>query len=75
MVKDDPETVALKKELNELIDQCKEEAKKQADCTMVDKCGDMGAAPKVSLSTKKMLKGHLNKVNSVHFAGDSRLAF
>lgn len=72
MVKDDAETAALKNELNEIIEKCKEEAKKQADCKLAEKCGDMGGAPKCSLSTKKMLKGHINKVNSVHYAGDSR---
>ena len=72
MGKDDAETAALKKELNELIESCKEEAKKQADCKLEEKCGDMGAAPKCLLSSKKVLKGHINKVNSVHYAGDSR---
>ena len=32
----------------------------------------MADAPKVKLSTKKLLKGHINKVNSVHYSGDSR---
>lgn len=32
----------------------------------------MGDVPKLRLSSKKILKGHINKVNSVHFAGDSR---
>lgn len=70
--KDDPETAALKGEINQLFAKLQEEQKKAADCTMNDKCGDMGDAPKVRLSTKKQLKGHINKVNSVHFAGDSR---
>lgn len=70
--KDDPETAALKKELQDLITKCKEDQEKQNDCKLAEKCGDMGAAPKCSLSTKKSLKGHINKVNSVHFAGDSR---
>lgn len=75
MVKDDAETAALKTELNELIAKTKEESTKQADCKLAEKCGDMGAVPKCHLSTKKVLKGHINKVNSVHFAGDSRLSF
>lgn len=72
MVKDDAETTALKQELNDLIAQIKEEHSKQADCTLVEKCGDMADVPKLKLSTKKMLKGHINKVNSVHYAADSR---
>lgn len=75
MVKDDAETSALKKELNELIEQCKEEAKKQADCKLAEKCSDIGSAPKCPLSAKKVFKGHINKVNSVHFAGDSRFNY
>lgn len=50
----------------------KEEQKKVADCDIADKCGDVGAVPKVKLSTQRLLKGHINKVNSVHYADDSR---
>lgn len=32
----------------------------------------MAAVPKIRLVTKKTLKGHINKVNSVHYSGDSR---
>lgn len=49
-----------------------EEQKKGADCTIADKCSDLAGVPKVPLSTKKSLKGHINKVNSVHFSDDSR---
>ncbi|XP_049284941.1 guanine nucleotide-binding protein subunit beta-2 [Anopheles funestus] len=70
--KDDPEVAALKKEINDMIAKFQEEQKKVADCTLFEKCGDLGDVPKVRISTKKFLKGHINKVNSVHFAGDSR---
>lgn len=50
----------------------KEDQGKAADCTIADKCGDLGDIPKVRFVAKKILKGHINKVNSVHFAGDSR---
>ena len=43
-----------------------------ADCTLAEKCSDMADVPRVRMSTKKYLKGHINKVNSVHYAGDSR---
>lgn len=43
-----------------------------ADCTLKDKCGDKPDAPKIRFMPKKMLKGHINKVNSVHFAADNR---
>lgn len=44
----------------------------KADADLREKCSDMKESPKVRLSSKKILKGHINKVNSVHFAGDSR---
>lgn len=45
---------------------------KQADVTLESACSGVGDPPKVKLSTKKVLKGHINKVNSVHYSGDSR---
>lgn len=54
------------------VSRQQDEQKKAADCTLQEKCGDMGDVPKVRITTKKFLKGHINKVNSVHFAGDSR---
>lgn len=42
------------------------------DTKLEDACGSVGDAPKVRLSTKRFLKGHINKVNSVHYSGDSR---
>ncbi|KAJ8972195.1 hypothetical protein NQ314_000293, partial [Rhamnusium bicolor] len=48
------------------------EQKKQEDVTFESVCDDVTPAPKVKISTKKLLKGHLNKVNSVHYSGDSR---
>lgn len=72
MVKEDPEIAALKDELNQLYAQLKEEQEKQADCTLAEKCADMGDVPRLKLVTKKTLKGHINKVNSVHFCADSR---
>jgi guanine nucleotide-binding protein subunit beta len=39
---------------------------------MEEACSSVADAPKIKMVTKKMLKGHINKVNSVHFSGDSR---
>lgn len=50
-----------------------EDQKKQQDTTLEETCNSVADAPKVKLSTKKLLKGHINKVNSVHYSGDSRL--
>ncbi|XP_021914403.1 guanine nucleotide-binding protein subunit beta-2 isoform X2 [Zootermopsis nevadensis] len=72
--KDDPELQKLRKELDDMMKKIKEEQDKVADKTLQDICGDMADAPKVRLTTKKLLKGHINKVNSVHFSGDSRHA-
>jgi guanine nucleotide-binding protein subunit beta, other len=49
-----------------------EDQKKFADENFTEKNGDMGDVPKIKLSTKKMLKGHINKVTTCHFSGDSR---
>ncbi|PSN33665.1 Guanine nucleotide-binding protein subunit beta-2 [Blattella germanica] len=70
--KDDPELVKLRKELEDLVNKIKDDQKKMADKKLEDLCGDMSEAPKVKLVTKKILKGHINKVNSIHFSGDSR---
>ncbi|BES87509.1 unnamed protein product [Nesidiocoris tenuis] len=68
----DEETIKLRKELEDLIKKCQEDQAKVADCKLSEKCADVAAAPKLRLTTKKLLKGHINKVNSVHYAGDSR---
>ncbi|XP_077302112.1 guanine nucleotide-binding protein subunit beta-2 [Arctopsyche grandis] len=70
--KDDPETAALRKELTEIVEKIKADQAKNADVKLQDKCSDIADAPKLRLQTKKMLKGHINKVNSVHFSADSR---
>nr|XP_021187570.2 guanine nucleotide-binding protein subunit beta-2 [Helicoverpa armigera] len=72
MPKEDPETTALKKELNDLIAKLKADQEKLADAKLTEKCGDLGDVPKIRFVTKKTLKGHINKVNSVHYSGDSR---
>lgn len=58
--------------LNSLNLQLKDEQKKQADTTLAACCSNVPDAPKVKLVTRKLMKGHLNKVNSVHYSGDSR---
>lgn len=48
------------------------EQEKVADAKLAEKCSDLGDVPKIRFVTKKTLKGHINKVNSVHYSGDSR---
>ncbi|XP_014275459.1 guanine nucleotide-binding protein subunit beta-2 [Halyomorpha halys] len=68
----DEETAKLRKELEDLIKKVKEGQSKVADVKLEDACANVSDAPKVRLTTKKYLKGHINKVNSVHYSGDSR---
>ncbi|XP_042209104.1 guanine nucleotide-binding protein subunit beta-2-like [Homarus americanus] len=68
----DPEAEKLKKELQDAIAKVQEDQKTKADTTLSEKCGDMGEVSKIRAGCKRMCKGHLNKVNSVHFSGDSR---
>ncbi|GLH02835.1 hypothetical protein R5R35_005130 [Gryllus longicercus] len=68
----DPELQKLQQELDDLVKKLKDEQKKVADTTLEAVCGSIPDAPKVRLVTKKLLKGHINKVNSIHFSGDSR---
>ncbi|KAF2365566.1 WD40 repeat [Trinorchestia longiramus] len=68
----DPELEELKKELNESIAKIQEAQKAQADVTMESACSAVDPAPKIKLVCKRLLKGHINKVNCVHFSGDSR---
>ncbi|KAL0277168.1 UNVERIFIED_CONTAM: hypothetical protein PYX00_004537 [Menopon gallinae] len=70
--KDDPELQSLKEELEKLYTAIKEEQKKAADTTLEAATSGAADAPKVRLGTKKLLKGHLNKVTSVHYSGDNR---
>ncbi|RZF35125.1 hypothetical protein LSTR_LSTR009431 [Laodelphax striatellus] len=74
MPKEDPEHQTLRLELEDLIKKCQDEQQKVADKKLEEATSDMADAPKVRLTTKKMLKGHINKVNSVHYSGDSRHA-
>ncbi|XP_045469943.1 guanine nucleotide-binding protein subunit beta-2 [Harmonia axyridis] len=70
--KNDPELVALRKELEDLYNNLKEEQKKVADTALEKECESLSDVPKIKITTKKLMKGHLNKVNSVHYSGDSR---
>lgn len=73
--KDDPETAALRAELKQVYNKIREDQKSKADQTLESACGSLADAPKVRMSTKKFLKGHINKVNQVHFSGDNRFVF
>ena len=59
MPKPDEETEKLRKELTTLADQCRSEQKKVCDA------GDLGSGasiPKAKAVVRKVLKGHINKV-------------
>lgn len=55
-----------------IILRLQEEQKKAADVSLEQAVADVAEAPKIRLTTKKLLKGHINKVNSVHYSGDNR---
>jgi len=68
----DPEAEKLKDELNAAIKKVQENAASQVDQSFEDLCSSASAAPKLGAQIRKLCKGHLNKTNCVHFAGDSR---
>lgn len=70
--KADAETLELRKELEDLYEKLKECHKQVADVTLESACSGVSDVPKPKLSTKRMMKGHINKVNSVHYSGDSK---
>ncbi|KAK2718041.1 guanine nucleotide-binding protein subunit beta-2-like [Artemia franciscana] len=72
MPKDDPEITKLKNELQSLIQKFQDAQKTAADTTLETVCGSMSDVPKIRMTTKKVLKGHINKVTCCDFAGDSR---
>ena len=93
--KDDPETAALKQELQALIEQCKVhiftfnflksvlvkslifvsfqgKQKGVADTNLEAATSSVEEMPRIRACTRRMLKGHINKVTSCHYSGDSR---
>ncbi|KAL1497185.1 hypothetical protein ABEB36_008184 [Hypothenemus hampei] len=70
--KSDPETLALRSELEELYKTIQEAQQKCADVTMDSACNEVASITPIKFLTKKLMKGHLNKVNSVHYSGDGR---
>ncbi|KAK9728648.1 WD domain, G-beta repeat [Popillia japonica] len=68
----DPEVAELRKELEELYKKLTEEHKKVADVTLESACESAADIPKPKLSSRKVMKGHINKVNAVHYSGDNR---
>lgn len=74
MAPKDPDSDILKAELDEIIQKCQEDQKRKADVKLEEVTAQLSDIPKCRLGSNKILKGHLNKVNSVHFSGDSRHA-
>jgi len=70
MPKDDDETANLRNELKVLAEKVR---KKQQDTRDEFKISEADTRPGKSV-TKKLLKGHINKVTCCHFSGDSRHA-
>lgn len=70
--KEDPEVTSLKKEIESLKNSIKSAQDSAKDSALDTVCGGVAEAPRLRLQTKRMLKGHIHKVNSVHYSGDSR---
>lgn len=68
----DPEADKLKDELNAAIKKIQDAAATQADQSFEDLTSSASGCGKLGASIRKLCKGHLNKTNCVHFAGDSR---
>lgn len=52
---------------------CQQDKQKEfADVTLESATGDAGDLPKIRAIVRKALKGHINKVTSCHYSGDSR---
>lgn len=49
-----------------------EDQQKCADTTLETCCNEVASVHSIKLVTRKLMKGHLNKVNSVHYSGDGR---
>ncbi|XP_074599138.1 guanine nucleotide-binding protein subunit beta-2 [Brevipalpus obovatus] len=64
--------IDLEEELKNAIAELKDAQNKVKDKRIDEICGDMAPVVTVNLSQRRYLKGHLNKVNAVHYAGDSR---
>ncbi|KAK7571066.1 hypothetical protein V9T40_014670 [Parthenolecanium corni] len=72
MAPKDPEVDLLKAELLNIIKKCQDDQQAKADVNLEEATASVADVPKCRLGSNKILKGHLNKVNSVHFSGDSR---
>lgn len=55
-----------------MMNTWKAKQKTVQDKKLEEICGDMPPVVSVKLGLRRALKGHLQKVNAVHYAGDSR---
>ncbi|XP_023226713.1 guanine nucleotide-binding protein subunit beta-2-like isoform X1 [Centruroides sculpturatus] len=72
MAVEEEEMTKLKDELEQLKNKIKKSQAEAKDKSLEDVCGNMGDISKVQLRIKKIMRGHLSKVNAVHFSGDDR---
>lgn len=70
--KEDPEVAGLKKEIESLKQSIKSAQDSANDATLESVCSGVNEVGRLRLQTKRLLKGHIHKVNSVHYSGDSR---
>jgi guanine nucleotide-binding protein subunit beta len=70
--KSDSETVGLRAEIEGLKEKIKTAQTSVSDSTLLEVCSTVDDVPKLRLGTKRLLKGHIHKVNEIYFSGDSR---
>lgn len=68
----DPEHEALRLEIDTLKEKIITKQAAVKDKSLFEICSAVGAAPRVKLSTKRILRGHIHKVNAIDFAADNR---
>ncbi|KAM7312713.1 guanine nucleotide-binding protein G(I)/G(S)/G(T) subunit beta-1 [Ixodes scapularis] len=64
----------LKKELEDLRTKIKEAQQAAVDKTFAEALKDVDKEARFRLKQRKVLKGHISKVTSAHFCGDSKYA-
>ncbi|XP_064461100.1 guanine nucleotide-binding protein subunit beta-2-like [Ornithodoros turicata] len=68
------EEAELKKELEGVLKKIKEAQAAAADTSFAEVCKDLKREAKFHMKQRRVLKGHISKVTSAHFCGDSKKA-
>jgi hypothetical protein len=72
MAEVDHEVVALRAETNALKEEIVKAQEAAKDKKVGEICSDLSSVTKPKLQTKRILRGHIHKVNAIQFAQDNR---